>query len=263
MTGKGSVISAGVQTTWTLCVFLGSVCVCMCVCLCVIVYVSAPEHFSSTLFPAMSICHRILETEGVNHSASSGEKYIPALSVHTPRSGLSLTRTLTHRATDMCAHSSRIPRQKKERILFTQLLLRVCEWIPLLISPPKRAKRTPHYQPLWWAFCAVVARRGHNIAYDVALGLGNMDKIHVCCFILIKFIFCLQICSEVVDRWKTTRQRYYESDAWQVTSKVFHHIIAQFIVTISHHSLLINYFPVQCSASWRGFVTASLRSPVR
>lgn len=31
----------------------------------------------------------------------------------------------------------------------------------------------------------VVTRTGHNIEYDVALGWGNMDKMHVCRFILI------------------------------------------------------------------------------
>ncbi len=47
---------------------------------------------------------------------------------------------------------------KQERILFIQLLRRVweCEWIPL-VNPPKRAKRPPHYQLLWWAFSPVVA----------------------------------------------------------------------------------------------------------
>lgn len=78
--GQGSVISAGSSN------YLNFVCISGFV-VCACTYVCVPKHFFPVLFPAMSICHRILGAESVNHSASSSQKYISAPSVHTPPSG--------------------------------------------------------------------------------------------------------------------------------------------------------------------------------
>lgn len=55
----------------------------------------------------------------------------------------------------MCSHSLRISRQSRSGFCSRNTFC-VCvfEWVPL-VSPPKRAKRPPHYQPPWWAFCPV------------------------------------------------------------------------------------------------------------
>ena len=96
---------------WVRCVF-----VCM--------YVCVPKHVCSALFPAMSICHRILEAESVNHSASS--------STSQQRVFTCLIQALINTYTDTQINTyvlSLLKNPKQEWILFIQFLLRV--WINL------------------------------------------------------------------------------------------------------------------------------------
>ncbi len=93
--------------------YLNSVCCCVSLCACTCVHVCVPKHFSLLLLPIMSIRRQILESEGVNHSVSCRQKYIPAPKCSHASLGLSLTHTLTHRAADMCSHSLKMPCQSK------------------------------------------------------------------------------------------------------------------------------------------------------
>lgn len=157
VTGQGSVISAGVQTTWTLCecalVLMRVVCTRMLMC------VRKPKHFSSMLFPAMSICHRILWAECQSPCEWEPEVHLPLQEVFT-----GLTRALinTHADKRSSRHVLSLPEfhvNTRMGSVFIRFVLRVCEceWVPL-VSPAKRAKQPPHYQPLRWVLCAVVAQ---------------------------------------------------------------------------------------------------------